>query len=163
MEKGEFRMIRNAVKEYAEHTATSYHDVLHFFKNLKKFDPKILSDGIQGLSGIREIKDFIGQEKYELFISVAMEKERELQTADARLETILAMPQGTEQSTEMLKFAQWSMDAAEKEIKDDPRIRKAFSKQEAELDKLITTTKTWVQSALASAVLHSTSGSDETQ
>jgi UDP-N-acetylglucosamine transferase subunit ALG13 len=100
----------------------------------------------------------IGQDKYTLFVSVAAEKEQQQQIADGRLEGILSMPTGQEQDVALLKFVQWSMAAAEKEIRNDLRIKTAFSGQGEQLDKLITTTKVWMESMFASRMLHENSG-----
>ena len=146
MEKGEFGQIRNAVHEYAEYTQQDYQTTIDFFRELKALDKKVLSDAIVGLSGIREVKNEVGNELYGLFTSVAAEKEKQLQTADERLSQILSMSSGEARNIQMLQYVSWVMDESEKEIRSDERIRAGFSGKEEELDALINTTKLWMKS-----------------
>ena len=163
MDKGDFGKIRNAVKEQAEHTGGSYRDVLDSFRVLKHLDADMLNDAIQGLSGIREVKTAIGKDKYDLFISVAVKKEQQLQIADGRLEAILAMRTGQAQDLELLKFVRWSMVETANEIRNDSAIQAAFSNQGEELNKLITTTKVWMESMIASRALRESLDSKDIQ
>jgi len=114
----------------------------------------MFSDAIDGLSGIRAVRDVIGDDTYGLFLEVAFEKEKE--QPDEWFKAISAMAPGAEQYGEMIKWMRWSMDTAEKEIRNDKRILDAFSGLQDELNALILGTKTWMQSMFASSVLHAT-------
>ena len=155
MDKGKFGKIRNAVKEYAEYSGERYRDVILFFKELQKFDANMLNDAIIGLSGIREVKSKIGNEQYDLFTSIAMEKEKEIHESEGGLSTVLIEAEQRGDYPRIFQEVVRSMDAVEGALRKDDRIQKAFAGQEAELNKLIDATKTWMKSFFASVYLHS--------
>ncbi len=152
------RGVRKATEQYMEILHVDYRRALDFFRELRGLDVKILDDAIIGLSGIKEVRHNIGEELYELFLSVSQEKELELLSSTDRLDELRDMRPGAEKDAQILDFTLWWIKATGEKVKTDARIKVAFAGKEEELTMLIESNQKWLIAQLKSVEMRGREG-----
>lgn len=143
IEKGKIRKIRDAVRELAETfgemeskeapSKSNLKEALRFFKELNKEDKEEAGDQIKGLATERYVRLKMGPERWNVFVSVGVEKWAEIKKRGR--EEFKQKKKDVENIFEerMLKkdIHSRAMHDADIAIAEDPRIRAAFAGKES--------------------------------